>query len=400
MKKPSKKFKVIMLLICAEVAVFLIWFAFLPLFNNAAMNKHLEDINTLGAVDYGEKAPPVPELEDGIYTFKTDRELKILQLTDIHLSGSAIHTKRDGLALNAAEKVIRGTKPDLVIVTGDLSYATPLSLTLDNSRAFKMFGLLMEKLGVYWTITYGNHDSEVYNTVSRADIGKIISRDNYAHSLFTDSYPDIYGEGNQFINVINSKNVITQTLALFDSNSYAKGLKGYDIIHDDQIAWYEGGIKSFSAYNKGILANLSEGDLPAPKAEYETVKSLAFFHIPLEEFVTAHDEYTEVGNIEGGDTEHIYGIMDEDACIGYASNQLFETMLELGSTKAIFVGHDHVNNTCYDYKGIKLVYSYSIDYLAYRRLINTDEYRGGTVIVVNPDASFTNELVAFSSIAD
>ena len=55
-------------------------------------------------------------------------------------------------------------------------------------------------------------------------------------------------------------------------------------------------------------------------------------------------------------------------------------MLELGSTKGVFCGHDHVNNAIVKYKGINLVYGMSIDYLAYPNLFSEGAQRGCTVI--------------------
>lgn len=43
---------------------------------------------------------------------------------------------------------------------------------------------------------------------------------------------------------------------------------------------------------------------------------------------------------------------------------MFDTALELGSTSGFFCGHDHYNNASIEYKGIRLTYGMSIDYLA------------------------------------
>ena len=69
-------------------------------------------------------------------------------------------------------------------------------------------------------------------------------------------------------------------------------------------------------------------------------------------------------------------------------DNLFETMQELGSTKAIFCGHDHDNNFSIDYKGIRFTYGMSIDYLAYPGIYKRGSQRGCTVINFSPDGSF------------
>ena len=44
---------------------------------------------------------------------------------------------------------------------------------------------------------------------------------------------------------------------------------------------------------------------------------------------------------------------------------LFETVVQLGSTKGIFFGHDHLNSLRFTREGVLLAYGYSIDYSAY-----------------------------------
>ncbi len=63
-------------------------------------------------------------------------------------------------------------------------------------------------------------------------------------------------------------------------------------------------------------------------------------------------------------------------------------MLESGSTKAMFNGHDHVNNTTFVYKGITFSYGYSIDYFAYAGIDRLGSQRGCTMITCRPDSTF------------
>lgn len=70
---------------------------------------------------------------------------------------------------------------------------------------------------------------------------------------------------------------------------------------------------------------------------------------------------------------------------------MFDTMESLGSTQGIFCGHDHINNYSIEYKGIRLTYGMSVDYLAYKDIDQQGDYRGCTLITVNPDGSFNCE---------
>ena len=70
----------------------------------------------------------------------------------------------------------------------------------------------------------------------------------------------------------------------------------------------------------------------------------------------------------------------------------FDKALALGSTQGMFCGHDHLNNFSINYKGIRLSYGYSIDYLAYSGIMKFGLQRGCTVIHVLPDGSFDCHL--------
>lgn len=64
--------------------------------------------------------------------------------------------------------MITKEKPDLVIVTGDISFPSPFrASTFNNQYASTIFAELMNHLGVYWTVTFGNHDAEGFNLYNR-----------------------------------------------------------------------------------------------------------------------------------------------------------------------------------------------------------------------------------------
>jgi len=71
------------------------------------------------------------------------------------------------------------------------------------------------------------------------------------------------------------------------------------------------------------------------------VPALAFFHIPLE-------EYKEAGR--SGD---VCGSFKESVSYNGQSG-LFDALLQEGSVKATFVGHDHTNDFCAEYKGVQV----------------------------------------------
>ena len=340
-------------------------------------------IDSFSAVEYDNQLVPQYD-ENGAAYFVTDGEFKVMHLTDVHLGGSFISVGDDKKAMNAIAAMITTEKPDLVVVTGDISFAVPWAATLNNKYAHDMFIRFMENLGVYWTVTFGNHDSELYNYYDRSDVADFYENESLKYCLFDRGPEDVYGQCNHSITVRNSAGIITEGIIMIDSNAYTDedifGFKWvYDNIHQDQIDWYKQTIESYNAHNKSINPDIDT-----------TVESLVFMHIPIMEVRDALHEYLDAGNADTDDVKYLFGDIGEDAPYVYCSEieeELFETMLQLGSTKAMFYGHDHLNNTVFDYKGIALSYGYSVDYFAYIGIDKTGSQRGCTMITVNQGAS-------------
>jgi len=111
--------------------------------------------------------------------------------------------------------------------------------------------------------------------------------------------------------------------------------------------------------------------------------------------VSGNDAATALAEIIGGSQENFVKMMNDRAAeIGCSNTHfanpsgLFDAMKALGSTRAVFCGHDHYNNFSIDYKGIRLTYGMSVDYLAYPGIYKIGSQRGCTVINFAPDGSF------------
>ena len=336
--------------------------------------------NSVTPVAYTEQLAPTPD-EDGYYTFVTDREFKVLQLTDVHLGAGFMSIKKDNMALNAVAAMITAEQPDLVVVTGDIAYPVPFQAgTFNNKNSAELFAGLMEQLGVYWCFAFGNHDTEAYSYYSREQIAAIYdSHDKYPHCLFQSGPEEVDGIGNYIINVKNTQGQIVQSLIMVDSHSYTDNdyfgiMWKYDAVHKNQIEWYENQLQTLTEENGGV-----------------TPKSLMFFHIPLIEVRDAYNEYRDAGFTDTENVHYIYGKAGEKDNVVYCSeynNGLFDSILNSGSTQGLFFGHDHLNNFSMDYKGVRLTYGYSIDYLAYTGISKFGLQRGCTVITIAPDGSF------------
>ena len=392
--KGKKILKVFLKVVAVILGLILAFACFSAIANKSYNKKITEYAASFEQVEIENQLIPEKDA-DGNWTFTTDRELRVMHLTDIHLGGGWIPKKNDTLALNAVAQMIRVEMPDLVVITGDIAYPVPYqSGAFNNLPPHETFATLMENLGVYWTVTFGNHDSEFYSPYDREAVSEFYSNPDFKYCLYQDNV-DIYGCGNSVINVKNSQGIITQSIFTIDSNAYTgEGLIEtlaweYDNIHEDQVEWYKTTVEANNEYNKKLIETLDNKDELLTK--YEKLNTLLFFHIPIAEYGDAWFEYAENGFKDTDDAKLVFGTAGESGDVVYSSaipDDLFETMLELGGKHGTFVGHDHVNNFSIDYKGIRLTYGLSVDYLAYLRISSLGSQRGCTMITVQPDGTF------------
>lgn len=397
-KKKHKGLKITFSIIGGFFGCLVLLFSVFAIGSYGLSNTLLSYAQSFEAVSY-DHAVPVPEKDkNGYYYFASDGEFKVMQLTDIHLGSGIMSEVEDKKALNAIASLISVNQPDLVIFTGDQSFPVPyISGTLNNKRQPHLVAALMETLGVYWTATFGNHDSEAYNYYRRSDVENFYSKyhDNgYPHCLFSSSADGVYGNCNSLINLKSTSGLVRNSFITLDSNAYLDsdplGLNWvYDNIHQDEIAWYESVVDLYTAENQAI----------DPLSG--TVQSMLFFHIPLPQFQDALFEYKENGFADTADTKYQFGECGEDQSYVYhdeshvvwsgenRDDSVFQSFLDKGSTKAIFCGHDHLNNFSFIYKGIQLTYGYSIDYLAYSGIDDYGRQRGCTNITLSSGSSYS-----------
>jgi hypothetical protein len=303
--------------------------------------------------------------------------------------------RKDAMALNAVASMVTAEKPDLVIVTGDIGYPVPFQAgTFNNKASAKIFAALMEQLGVYWTLGFGNHDTELYSYYSREKMADYYENSGLKYCLFQNGPEDVDGCGNQVLLVKNTAGLVTQALYIFDSHSYTGGdflgiLWKYDNIHENQIDWYKSQVAAIDALNRGIDPDA------AP------VKSAAFFHIPLREYKTAWEEYVNNGFKDTDDVKYCFGTAGESKKVvycGIGDDEVFETFKALGSTQAVFCGHDHLNNFGAEVDGVLLSYIEPSGYGSYSMRTRKDApesewLQGYTRLVFAPDGSFTQDQI-------
>ncbi|MBE5926667.1 MAG: hypothetical protein E7270_06860 [Lachnospiraceae bacterium] len=320
------------------------------------------------------KTKPRCEYEDdGSYALIKDKydTFKILQLSDMHIGGGWLSVNEDQFAIDTISELVHKTQPDLVVITGDLVYSRPkITFNMNNLNSMRIIAKLMEKLDVWYTVTFGNHDAEYFATHTRSEVKEFFM--NQRHCLLTDPNPEVTGESNHIVKIRNDDGTLNNAMIMIDSNSYpeAMGKGGYDCIHDDQVEWYETQMNKLKEEENG------------------NNNSLLFTHIPLKEYSKAWKLYKN----NNDKVKYFIGNAEEKISYSKYASRIFDVLLECGGTKGIFCGHDHLNDFSIEYKGIRLTYSKSLDCLLYAK--NLSGHRGGTVIELDYDGTFTVEHIS------
>lgn len=370
---------------------------------NYGVSLHLRHyINSFDPVEYNEADRLVPEIdpETGYYTFTTDRDLKIMMLTDIHLGGGFWSRAKDRKTVYEVITMLQKEKPDLVILDGDNTFAVPGPVyngggTLNNYMAARDVIQIFNHEGVYFSTVFGNHDTEVFDYTGRQKLGELYMNDKFEYCIFDQNYTDggdLPTVTNQIIQVKNTKGELTKALLLIDSNAYVDNSIqavldwNYDIIRDETVDWADEAIRGLG--------------MP------ETV---AFFHIPTSEFRIAYEDLEANGWKDTEDTKYVSGVWDElvddttHSRIWHGGitkegplediDKFFETLGPDGIDvlEACYCGHDHVNNAVVNYKGVDLCYGYSVDNLAYTDINYSGAQRGATIITISPNGKRRTE---------
>ena len=93
--------------------IIVLFMAIVAMANGTSMDAMIAQASEFSKVNYaeGEQLIPVKD-ENGDWCFTTDREFKIMQLTDVHIGGGSFSTKNDAWAMNAVAAMISAEKPE------------------------------------------------------------------------------------------------------------------------------------------------------------------------------------------------------------------------------------------------------------------------------------------------
>lgn len=242
--------------------------------------------------------------------------IRILQFTDIHFFNGRANRgpARDEKTVEELHALVAVTEPDVIVVTGDLWHDNP-----DGRGAeFQAFAIAqLEQLGVPWAFTWGNHDM-LDDYVAGHDALRGAERSLYRGGP---------GGGNYTVDLVDGQGTPVWEFICLNTTNVG--------IQPPQEAWID-------ALHD---ARTAAGVTPPP--------AFCMLHIPVLQYQYIWEE------------EIAAGFQFEAVCSwGEAGSGIWH-LNRLGNVKALFCGHDHVNDYGGHLRGIELVYGRATGHAGY-----------------------------------
>lgn len=325
---------------------------------------------------------------DFVLDFDTERPIKVLQLTDTQIMTPAKTSKGfenvedwEGNLKAEVDKLIADNKPDLILLTGDITYGV---FDDDEGTLLKAVVDLMESYKIPWAPIFGNHEQET--TLGTAWMCEQFI--NAPYCLFNRRH-EVGGNGNYSIGLA-IKGKLQRTIYMLDSRLCYSGLTDefasgeasrYAGFTDEQFAWYRTVVAKANAC-----------------AEKE-LKSLMCFHIPAAEMATACMENGYQPAADSSRVTYAYDLgatSNENGDFGFKNSKIsgagrsmgdyIYSHLLSGGTDGVFSGHQHLNNLSINWNGIR--WTFGLKTGAYE---SNPSQTGGTLITINTDSTFEVE---------
>jgi len=258
--------------------------------------------------------------------FKADGTFKVMQITDTHIRTFNVEEAQE--VYDRIDHMVKAESPDMIVLTGDIVLVKPAA------PEWRRLVEVLDSYKIPWCVMYGNHDAE--QDISRAEMSSIVVSGKYTLNSLNEA-----GElADVEIPVAPSTGKdIPFYLFCMDSHDYAylDGERVYAWFTDEQVKW------------------LRDCCIARTDADGKVAPSMAFFHIPLREYIDAWSDQEDPRE-EAASNRLCWGIRGEKICAGALNSGMFRAMVETGSVIATSVGHDHSNDFMAAYHGILLCY--------------------------------------------
>ncbi|KAK1440646.1 hypothetical protein QVD17_06475 [Tagetes erecta] len=307
---------------------------------------------------------------------KKKGEFRILQVADMHYADGKKTPCEDVLPNQVAHctdlntsafinRMIQAEKPDLIVFTGDNIFGFDAEDAAASMNAAFAPAIASK---IPWAAVLGNHDQE--STLSREGVmNHIVGMKHTLSELNPYDVDVIDGFGNYNLEVygVEGSNLMNKSilnLYFLDSGDYSTvpSIPGYGWIKPSQQFWFQQTSKKLQKISK------------AP--------GLAYFHIPLPEYAYF-------------DSSNFTGVRQEGISSASVNSGFFTTLVGAGDVKAVFTGHDHINDFCGKLTGIHLCYAGGFGYHAYGK---AGWSRRARMVVVSLEKGALGEWGAVKSI--
>ena len=301
---------------------------------------------------------------------------RVLNLSDPQLSDGEWEEGHPARAIleGTVETLIERMRPGLITVSGDLAWA-------GNDRAYDALADFLDRLGIPWAPVWGNHDNQGGPERVEAVVRRYLARPLCLY----ERGPGALGNGNYVIRIEEEGRPVC-ALLMMDSHDRAPYVNAEGAESEEwaklwpgQLDWYREQIASLTAEGcrESVLV------LHIPVYAYRGAFAAAFRAGIDPKAVTPEEaEGPEVWN---PGYESAFGVKWEGICSYPADEGMFSLIRELGHTKTVVAGHDHVNDTVIPYRGVKLVYSLKAGCGCYW----DPRLNGGTVLEIGPEGGVT-----------
>ena len=376
-----------------------------------ACGKYYADVNGLNELTAEELVVlSVYNIPDFVVEVESGKDPVVLQLSDPQLCNWG---NVETYCYQYIREAINETKPDLIIITGDLVYGRfdPNGTLLQGLISF------MEGFQIPWAPVFGNHDNESLMGVD----WQCQQLEAAEYCLFKQG--DLTGNGNYSVGLAQNEELL-RVFYMMDSNGCSKPMcdsngnqtapaKGTNVVKtsagfgQDQIDWYTKEINAIHALDADVKISFA-------------------YHIQQQIFQKAFEKYSEydstavsstlvnplnldtLATAEETDFGYVGRVMKGAWDTNYA---IFNGMKALG-VDSIFVGHEHCNSSSIVYQGVRFQYSQkSSKYDRYNSVtedgtitggydadhpVDAHLLMGGTVIPVASDGSIGTGYIYYA----
>ena len=265
------------------------------------------------------------------------RNFKIVQLADLHMGvgenkcldefPATDDCHADPKTFKFIDSVLNIEKPDMVVFTGD-QIMGDRSIQDSESTLLKVLDPVIKRQ-IPWAMVWGNHDDE--GSLSRWELSQLAT--TLPYSLFKmspyDTPDNRFGVGNYVQQVRNATDPsdVLMTFYFLDSHKYSttgKLYPGYDWIKESQLAY---------------MIMMHRHELSPHIPTHKPHVSMAFFHIPLPEYLDFESKK------HPGQQNPLVGTYKEGVTAPKYNSGGLERLAGLG-VQAIACGHDHCNDYC------------------------------------------------------